>query len=79
MTPAEHTSESGNTTRSRLRRLIIGRLATAVLLFILSALWTKVRSPEQSLGKGLLLLIIVGGLTFFPALALGPLVEFLHL
>jgi K+-transporting ATPase ATPase A chain len=23
--------------------------------------------------------IIVGGLTFFPALALGPLVEFLHL
>ena len=62
MTPAEH-SQSGNTTRSRLRWLIIGRFATAILLFILNALWTKARSPEQSLGKGFLLLIIVGGLT----------------
>ena len=63
MTPAEHTSGSGNTTRSRLRWLIIGRLATAVLLFILNALWTKARSPEQSLSTGFLLLIVVGGLT----------------
>src|SRR5262245_41564774 len=63
MTPAVHTSQSGNTTRSKLRLLITGRLATAVLLFILNALWTKARNPEQSLSKGLLLLIIVGGLT----------------
>jgi two-component system, NtrC family, sensor histidine kinase PilS len=62
MTPAEH-SESGNTTRSRLRRLIVGRFATAILLFILNALWTKTRSPEQSLSKGFWLLIIVAGLT----------------
>ena len=62
MTRAEH-SESGNTTRSRLRWLIIGRFATAILLFILNALWTKARNPEQSLSKGFLLLIVVGGLT----------------
>jgi two-component system sensor histidine kinase PilS (NtrC family) len=62
MTRAEH-SESGNTTRSRLRRLIIGRFATAILLFILNALWTKARNPEQSLSKGFLLLSVVGGLT----------------
>jgi len=62
MTRAEH-SESGNTTRSRLRRLIIGRFATAILLFILNALWTKARNPEQSLSKGFLLLIVVAGLT----------------
>ena len=62
MNRAEH-SESGNTTRSRLRWLIIGRFATAILLFILNALWTKARNPEQSLSKGFLLLIVVGGLT----------------
>ena len=62
MTRAEH-SESGNTTRSRLRWLIIGRFATAILLFILNALWTKARNPEQSLSKGFLLLSVVGGLT----------------
>ncbi|HSE32159.1 MAG TPA: ATP-binding protein [Pyrinomonadaceae bacterium] len=63
MTPTEHTSEPGNTTRSKLRWLIAGRFATAILLFILNALWTKARNPEQSLSKGLLLLTIVGGLT----------------
>jgi two-component system, NtrC family, sensor histidine kinase PilS len=63
MTHAKHTSEPGNTTRSKLRWLIVGRFATAVLLFILNALWTKAGNPEQSLSKGLLLLIIVAGLT----------------
>jgi len=63
MTPAEHTSEPGNATRSKLRRLIIGRFVTAVLLFILNVVWTKARNPEQSLNKAFLLLIIVGGLT----------------
>lgn len=63
MTPAKHTSEAGNATRSKLRWLIVGRFATAVLLFILNALWTKAGNPEESLSKGLLLLIIVAGLT----------------
>ena len=63
MTPAEHTSEPGNATRPKLRWLIIGRFATAVLLFILNALWTKTRNPEQSLSQGFLLLVIIGSLT----------------
>ena len=46
-----------------MRRLIIGRFATAVLLFILNVVWTKARNPEQSLSKAFSLLIIVGGLT----------------
>src|SRR5262245_40791425 len=63
MTPAEHTSEPGNATRSKLRWLVIGRLATAVALFILNALWAKAASSEQWLSKGFLLLIIVIGLS----------------
>ena len=63
MTPAEYTSEPGNATRSKLRRLIIGRFVTAVLFIILNIVWTKARNPEQSLNKAVLFLIIVGGLT----------------
>ena len=63
MTPADHTLESGNTTRSKLRWLIIGRFGIAILLFVLNALWTRARNPDQSLSKGFVLLMIVGGLT----------------
>lgn len=63
MTLAENTPESGNTTRSKLRWLIIGRFAIAILLFVLNALWTRARNPDQPLNQGFLLLTIVGALT----------------
>jgi two-component system sensor histidine kinase PilS (NtrC family) len=63
MTLAENTPESGNTTRSKLRWLIIGRFAIAILLFVLNALWTRARNPDQPLNQGFLLLTVVGVLT----------------
>jgi two-component system, NtrC family, sensor histidine kinase PilS len=63
MTPTEQTSQSGNTTRLRLRWLIIGRFATAIFLFVLGALWTRARNPEASLDDAFLLLVIVGAFT----------------
>src|SRR4030095_9644994 len=63
MTPTEQTSQSGNTTRLRLRWLIIGRFATAIFLFVLGALWTRARNPEASLDNAFLLLVIVGAFT----------------
>src|SRR4030095_3569358 len=63
MTPSEQTSQSGNTTRLRLRSLIIGRFATAIFLFVLGALWTRARNPEASLDDAFLLLVIVGAFT----------------
>ena len=47
MTPAEHTSEPGNATRSKLRRLIIGRFVTAVLFIILNIVWTRREIPSN--------------------------------
>jgi two-component system sensor histidine kinase PilS (NtrC family) len=63
MTLAENTPQSGNTTRSKLRWLIIGRFAIAILLFVLNALWTRARNPDQPLNQGFLLLTVVGALT----------------
>jgi len=63
MTDPERTSQQGNTTRTKLQWLIFGRLATALLLFFLNALWTKTRNPDQSLSKGFLLLAVVTVLT----------------
>jgi len=63
MTLADDTSQSGNTTLNKIRWLVIGRFAIAIVLFILNALWTRARNPDQSLSKGFLLLTIVGALT----------------
>lgn len=63
MTDSQVTSPLRNTTRIRLQWLIFGRLATALLLFVLNAVWTKTRNPDQSLSKGFLVLAVVTILT----------------
>ncbi len=63
MTSSEQTTPSGNTTQTKLRWLITGRFATAILLFVLNTLWTRARNPDQSLSQAFSLLVIVAGLT----------------
>jgi two-component system, NtrC family, sensor histidine kinase PilS len=63
MTDSQVTSQLGNTTRTKLQWLIFGRLAIALLLFVLNALWTKTRNPDQSLSRGFLVLAVVSTLT----------------
>jgi two-component system, NtrC family, sensor histidine kinase PilS len=63
MTAPGQTSQYGNTSRTKLQWLIFGRLATALLLFVLNALWTKTRNPDQSLSQGFLLLALVAAIT----------------
>ncbi len=68
MTTPEHTSESGRTAGSKLGWLIVSRLFTASLLFVLGTLWTRAGGAQHSGSKGLVLLTIVAGLTIVYAL-----------
>ena len=68
MTVAEHTSESGRSSGSKLGWLILGRLATAVLLSLVATLWIRAGEPQQSLHKSLMMLTIVACLTIVYAI-----------
>ena len=68
MTTLKSKRESGRTIRNKLWWLILGRLATALLLFLVGALWTRGGS-QQSLNKTVPVLLIVIGLTIIYSLA----------
>lgn len=67
---AEATGESGRTAGSKLGWLIVGRLFTALLLFVIGLLWNRAGDTQQSLTKSLILLTIVAGLTIAYSLIL---------
>src|SRR5262245_24194144 len=68
MATLEHTGESGRNTGSKLGWMIVGRLATALLLSVVGTLWTRTGEPSQSINKSLGLLTIVACLTILYAL-----------
>ena len=65
MTLSAQTSPYSSTTRTKLQWLIFGRLATALLLFVVNAIWTKTRNPQGSLSTGFVLLAVVTFITAF--------------
>jgi len=64
----DETNDSGRSASNKLGWLIVGRLVTALLLFIVSLLWNRAGAPQQSFGKSLTLLLIVAALTVLYAL-----------
>lgn len=63
MTIPEETSEAGRTAISKLGWLIVGRLFTALLLYVFGLIWNRTGDVQQALGKSLSLLMIVAALT----------------
>ena len=68
MAALEHAAEWGRTVGSKLGWLIAGRLATAVLLSVVSTFWTSASEAPQSINKSLGLVTIVACLTILYAL-----------
>ena len=68
MAALEHAGEWGRTVGSKLGWLIAGRLATAVLLSVVSTFWTSASEAPQSINKSLGLVTIVACLTILYAL-----------
>jgi two-component system sensor histidine kinase PilS (NtrC family) len=68
MTTLRSKRESGRTIRNKLWWLILGRLATALLLFLVGTFWTRGGS-QQSLNKTVPVLLIVIALTIIYSLA----------
>ncbi len=68
MTHAEHTADTGRSAASKLGWLIVGRLLAALLLFIVGLIWNRAGDTQQPIGKSLVLLVIVAGLTIAYAL-----------
>jgi two-component system, NtrC family, sensor histidine kinase PilS len=65
------TSEKpGRSIRAKLGWLIVGRMFTALLLFVLGAFWHRTEDAAQSLPKSLVLLSIAAGLTIVYSLIL---------
>jgi two-component system sensor histidine kinase PilS (NtrC family) len=63
MTIAAETSDTGRSARSKLGWLIVGRVFTALLLFVIGLVWNRTGVSEHSLSKSLILLGIVAALT----------------
>ena len=59
MTVKQDLVDSNNPTRAKLQWLILGRMATALLLFILGSLWNRSSGAQQSIRKSLILFGIV--------------------
>lgn len=59
MTVKQDLVDSNNPTRAKLQWLILGRMATALLLFILGSLWNRSSGAQQSIRKSLILFCIV--------------------
>jgi two-component system sensor histidine kinase PilS (NtrC family) len=70
MTIAAETSDTGRSARSKLGWLIVGRVFTALLLFVIGVVWNRTGFTERSLGKSLILLGIVAALTITYSLIL---------
>src|SRR6185436_1083769 len=68
MAALEHAGEWGRTVGSKLGWLIEGRLATAVVLSVVSTFWTSASEAPQSINKSLGLVTIVACLTILYAL-----------
>src|SRR6185436_6844468 len=68
MAALEHAGEWGRTVGSKLGWLIAGRLATAVVLSVVSTFWTSASEAPQSINKSLGLVTIVACLTILYAL-----------
>ncbi len=68
MTTSRNKRASGRTIRNKLWWLILGRLAAALLLFLVGTLWTRGGS-QQALNKTVPVLLIVIGLTIIYSLA----------
>ncbi len=60
--PAE-ANETTKRAENKLGWLIVGRLLTALLLFIVSLVWNRAGDPQQILSRSINLLLIVAGLT----------------
>ena len=63
MTIAAETSDTGRSARSKLGWLIVGRVFTALLLFVIGLVWNRTGVTGHSLSKSLILLGIVAALT----------------
>lgn len=63
MTIPEATSETGRSAVTKLGWLIVGRLLTALVLFVSSVIWNRTGDAQQSQFKSLSLLMIVAALT----------------
>lgn len=63
MTVQEPIIEHGSPTSTKLRLLIAGRLATALILVVLGMLWNRAGTSPQSLRKTLILLGVVAIIT----------------
>ena len=67
MTTVDRTSEPGRSASSKLAWLIVGRLVTALFLFVVSLLWNRAGAQQQYFGKSLTLLLITAVLTILYA------------
>src|SRR5215203_2440821 len=63
MAKPEHSGDWGRTAGSKLGWLIAGRLATALLLSVLGALWTRTGEALPAITKSLGLVTVVACLT----------------
>ena len=63
MTPPTETNETTRRSVIKLGWLIVGRLFTALLLFIFSLVWNRAGDPQQVLSRSINLLLIVAALT----------------
>ena len=70
MTIAAETSDTGRSARSKLGWLIVGRVFTALLLFVIGLVWNRTGVTGHSLSKSLILLGIVAALTIAYSLIL---------
>jgi two-component system sensor histidine kinase PilS (NtrC family) len=70
MTITAETNETSRSVTWKLGWLIVGRLVTALLLFVVGLIWNRTGDPQQSFSKGLVLITIVAGLTIAYSLIL---------
>ena len=68
MSTPDKTNDTGRSARFKLGWLIVGRLVTAFLLFVVSLIWNRAGDPQQTLAKSLSLLMTVAVLTIVYAI-----------
>jgi two-component system sensor histidine kinase PilS (NtrC family) len=60
-------NETSKRAENKLGWLIVGRLFTALLLFIFSVIWNRAGDPQQTLARSINLLMVVAGFTIIYA------------
>jgi two-component system sensor histidine kinase PilS (NtrC family) len=63
MNSPEETIETNGRGATKLGWLIVGRLFTALLLFVFSLIWNRAGDPHQTVSRSINLLLIVAGFT----------------